>query len=182
MKKQLLLLTFLLAFVGCNTVTPIAVIEEKLPFTNDVRGVNLEYPFTWFIENSDTEGVFNVTVYNQESPDGYGCTEPLQRLGVTVTVRDGTKNFDEWFMDNYDAGGGLGSFGGEMEKTTFSGYPAYKVADMGFESYCGTSGYVVDYGGESVVLVTITANKEVPEYAQLKDMLESVRLSGQVLN
>lgn len=149
-------------------------------FFNSSNGISFAYPKGWLLDQSDSEGVFQVQVANSEAPDGYDCDQDYAVVIVGSTVRDTSEDFDTWFENNRSEDPGLGQYGGDVVETEFAGYPAYSVSKMGWETYCPAYGYVVDYtdAQDEGRIVEIIISKKLEESLEIENILQSIVLAG----
>jgi len=172
MKKLLLLFLFPILFLGCGEG---AIVNETVSnyevFNNPTYGVDFTYPEEWIVEEYDSEAVFQVQVSNMSKPDGYDCTKEYASVIIVSTVRDTENDFDTWVEENTIEG--LGGFGGESIKMEYSGYPAYKFEKMYWDTYCPSSGYVIDYSDENnndrIIEVVVSRNEDYFEGVTFTD-------------
>lgn len=176
-------------FYGDERLERLAEDEKAEPsytsYANEKYGIEFYYPENWIFGAHDNEGVLDIDISNMTIPEGYDCTDDVVFVGIISTVRDfeNNKSFDQWFQENYSPEGFLGGFGGEYEKMEFFSYHAYKVGMMGWETYCPSRGYVIDYASEDapdrIIEVVISKN---PDYLYgdiiVNKIIDSVVLKG----
>ena len=186
--KKLSIFLGLLILTACGTAPVEEPVEEPITEpapqmqTFQGQGMRFDYPLDWQLDTESPQ----ITVYNQEPLDGYGCTEPYGAVTFAwLTVPQGT-DFEAWVTDpaQYDVGGSLGKWGGAMEtkelpivvdpQTNERGMlTAYIFENAGMETYCSMTATVIDWQPGMALLVYATVNPLVQE--EIDQIVDSLR-------
>lgn len=192
MKNLFVCLSLVTLLAGCVGVEEeVPVVEEEKPSTSSEYapyvqasyGLELVYPSGWMIEDSVFEGGMQVSMSNIAPADGPVCKDGFAGLIVASNTRATEMDFDAWIESKKSDVVGLGQISGEVTKMEFSGYPAYKVEQMGWETGCPAFGYIVDYSegrndGRVVEVVVARDENDFDAVTQTDEMLNNITLSG----
>ncbi len=167
-------LLILLTLSACQNTLP----AEAGPSTFLDRGdFSLNLPGGWTEEqNSSLEGPSYQYQSQKIMPDSYSCDQNVAGVMIAGSMMPMDMDFDEFALSKtvYDSNGAhLGVFGGQAEKMTLGGEPAYHYSESGVEAPCSASGYLVN-AGDMIFKITYFAQPDSKAETEMNLLLNSI--------